>query len=246
MVGKVPDFPSRPRRSALGPAKGIPYQFAPVPVEMTCDTSISDGAYRAYGNMMAIRKNDLCTISLKRLAERLGKTERTAFAYVHELISGRYIEPINPKNGRCGRYRLVALSPANGFSGTNSPEGQPLKSLARITANGFSGTIANGFSHPRSIDYLPREDDVEKKNRENAARQGLLEMLADLQPNLVDAEKEVDWLLRRHQQSHSILFGHLRDAINSKHPKPIEYADEQTSRGAVPSLSYHGLMASKR
>jgi hypothetical protein len=72
-------------------------------------------------------------------------------------------------------------------------------------------------------------------------------MLADLQPDLVDAEKEVDWLLRRHPQSYGILFGHLRDAIKSKHPKPIEYADEHTRRGEVPSLSYLTLMgASKR
>jgi hypothetical protein len=192
--------------------------------------------------MLALREGNRCLISLIGLAKRLNKSPRMAFTYVHELITSGYIAPIDPKNGCANRYMLKAFTSANGFSASGGLTGQPLQRLAATTANGFSGTVANGFSHPRDSIYIPREDDVEKKDRENEARQRLLEILAEQQANLKEAEKDVDWLLGRHPQSHAILIGHLRDAINTKHPKPVEYVDERTGRGEAPRLSYLGLM----
>lgn len=187
--------------------------------------------------MVGIRDGDRCCISEKRLGERLHRSERTAHAYIHELIRAGYIEPIDPENGSRRTYRIVALTPEAHFSGSDRPpEGRPLKKLTGTPANRFSGTYANGFSHPRSIDLSLEKNNSEKKKNERSLRDNLLLELKRCNLKGTTPEKEGDRLIRRFPGLVNRLSCHLRCALDANIENPIKYADYQTGRGENPKL----------
>ena len=146
----------------------VSYQFAPAPKIAIEDGQLCDGAFRAFCVMLSIRSGDRCKISERRLGEKLGKSERTAHKYIHELIDAGYIEALDPRNGTCGKYAFPLLKPASDFSSSTRLKDQGLQKPVLASANGFSGTPANGFSQPRVSDILPREG-IEKE-KESAQR----------------------------------------------------------------------------
>lgn len=227
----------------------ISYQFAPLPVTAVSDASLSDGAFRAYAALLAIRNGDIARISNRTLAKDwLYCAERTAFSYVHELISAGYIEPINAKNGRCGEYRISSLTAANTFSALELSGDRALQSAEATTANSFSGTAANRFSVSRGK-KLSRVHDDEKSNDEERYQRDrvhLLQLLAQAamgngnEAARADAnlEREADRLLRRHTHVYerNRLFAHLQRAIADANliglAAKVAWAKWQTQYGA--------------
>src|SRR5579862_6105108 len=151
------------RRTRAAPDE-IRYRFAPLPVAAIDDAHISDGAFRMYALLMAVRHGDLATISEKRSGERLKRSKRTAHTWIHELIDAGYIEQVDTKNGRRCTYRIIALTGANGFTGTTPAPSEPVQNLADTSANGFTGTSANGFTNSRDIDINSRANETENEN----------------------------------------------------------------------------------
>ena len=204
----------KPLGGGSEPSK-IPYRFAPVPIDTASDASLSDGAFRALAVMIGTRNGDRCRISQRDLGERLHRSERTAHAYIHELIHAGYIERIDAKNGDCGTYRIVALTPETRVSvRIGRPKANPQRAYGAPEYL-FSGTCENGFSHPRYVDISLENDKSERKKNSRSLRDALLLELKRCNLNGTAAEKEAERLIRRFPGLVHLLSCHLRCALDA-------------------------------
>jgi HTH domain len=226
----------RPRGGASTPSR-IPCPFAAVPIDIIFNASVSDGALRAFTVMAAVRDGDRCSISEKRLAERLRRSRRTAHAHIHELIRAGAIEPLNANTKRCGIYRIVALTCEARFSSSRTLEGESVKKFTETCAIPFSTTAANGFTHPRYTDIPLESGRSQRDKSEGSLRDSFLSELRRCDLNGSTPEEEADRLVRRFPGLLFSLFCHLRYALETKIEKPIEYAERKTARGTPPKLA---------
>ena len=147
------------------------YHWAPVPVEMLNDDRLNPVDIAAWGIMWDASRAWLCTISERRLGQRLRRSPDTVRRVIRKLAATGWLEIIDYGNGRCRDYRL--LTPGTNARGSNlktpSIHAERSEATPSIDAPDPSHrcpkTPSSGAPQPRSyLDPYQEHETLENRN----------------------------------------------------------------------------------
>jgi hypothetical protein len=165
------------------------YHWAPVPVEMLNDNRLNPVDVAAWGIMWDASRAWLCTISERRLGQRLRRSPDTVRRIIRKLAATGWIKIIDRGNGRCRDYRL--LTPCTNARGSDveTPGAHAAGSEATPSTDApdpshtCPKTPSTGAAQPRDhlYDYQGREtlkNQNEKQITPEQARQNIAKLKA--------------------------------------------------------------------
>jgi hypothetical protein len=181
-----------------------------------------------------------------RLGQRLGVSRSTAMRIMLELQKAGYVRNRETMNGKSASYELFATSIADDtgqdtLTSTTVDTGLSqtgIKSGADQYQNGRPTSITGDTQSIRSLDLSLARARARAtgpaENKDDDARQSLLDVLARCPLNGTTPQAEADRLIHRLPGLTKLLIAHLNDALRENHPNPIAYADPLTQRGESP------------
>jgi hypothetical protein len=234
---------------------GAKYRYFEMPAAIFDDTRLEPIDVRAYGILFDAERGGETHISLARIGERIGREAAAAQRSIQRLESAGWLKTVEDTNGRCRLYRLTPLIGEQGTAPKPPPRMEGvIEQTPSADDEGSQQTPSTGDSQPPpsvtktpptggdlsirslsvSLARVGARENGSTENKDDDARQSLLEALTRCPLNGRTPEAEADHLLRRFPTLKTLLVAHLNDALAEKNENPIAYADRMTQRGESP------------
>lgn len=179
------DYRHRAVKARSGAQASPKGRFAMIPFALVNDLRLSAEAIRAFAVLRDVEYDGVCKISLRRLGQRLGRTDQAARRVIRSLKETGWLEAIDETNGRSCIYRLqtpithnsgLLTTPITGDSGSTTQT--PIThdgGLIRTPISGDPGPLSSMTQTPitsdshtiRSLDSLLKSDRLQKNDGED-------------------------------------------------------------------------------